>query len=528
MTANQAPATRKKTVCLNPATGEILGYSLENTVDELNAAVAKARQAQLQWTALEVGDRVKALRGINSWLVDHADTLASTIAQDTGKTRTEALASEVLPALMALSYYQGNAARFLKPQQIPPSSLLLANKWSKLVRVPYGVVAIISPWNYPFSIPFSEVVMALLAGNAVILKTATQTQKVGRLLETCFQSANLPDGLFAFLNLPGSIAGDAFLQAGVDKLFFTGSVAVGRHLMAQAATTLTPLVLELGGNDAMLVCADADLERASSGALWAGFQNCGQSCGGVERIYVHQAVYDAFLEKLCRKVETLRVGFPTDHRTDMGAMTTRNQMEIVSRHLEDALAKGAVIAAQSPTPAGMTYGNFLPATVLTHVDHSMEVMTEETFGPIVGVMPVHDLEEAVTLANDSRYGLTGSVWSRDTAKAEQIGRSIRAGVITINDHLMSHGMAETPWGGFKASGMGRTHGKIGFHEMTQPQVVVHDVLSFTKRNLWWHPYSEDLYRGLSGALQLFYAKSWRSRLSGIPPLLRVMTRIFRA
>jgi len=528
MTVNQSSPNPKQTACVNPATGEILGYSLENTVDELNAAVAEARQAQSQWATLEVRERVKALRAIKSWLVDHADTLASTIAQDNGKTCTEALATEVLPALMALSYYLGNAGRFLKPERIPPSSLLLANKWSKLVRVPYGVVGIISPWNYPFAIPFSEVVMALLAGNAVILKTATQTQMVGRALETCFQSANLPDGLFAFVNLPGSVVGDALLRAGVDKLSFTGSVAVGRHLMAQAAATLTPVVLELGGNDAMLVCADADLERASSGALWAGFQNCGQSCGGVERIYVHQAVYDVFVGKLCRKVDALRVGLPTDHRSDLGCMTTRAQMETVNRHLEDALAKGAIIAAQSTIPAGLTQGNFVPATVLTHVDHGMAVMAEETFGPIVGVMPVQDMEEAVALANDSSYGLTASVWSRDTARAEQIGRRIRAGVITINDHLMSHGMAETPWGGFKASGMGRTHGRIGFHEMTQPQVVVHDWLSFAKRNLWWHPYSVALYRGLSGALQLFYGRSWRSRLGGILPLLRVLTRIFRA
>ena len=528
MTANQAPANRGETACVNPATGEILGYSPENTVDELNAAVTAARQAQLLWAALEVRERVKALRGINSWLVDHADTLALVISQDNGKTRMEALATEVLPAVMALPYYQRNAARFLKPERIPPGSLLLANKWSKLVRVPYGVVAIISPWNYPFSIPFSEVVMALLAGNAVILKTATQTQLVGRMLEACFQAADLPDGLFAFLNLPGNVAGDALLQVGVDKLFFTGSVAVGRRLMAQAAATLTPVVLELGGNDAMLVCDDADLERASSGALWAGFQNCGQSCGGVERIYVHRAVYGPFLEKLCSKVRTLRVGLPSDHRVDMGAMTTRKQMETVGGHIEDALAKGAIIAAQSPAPEGPTQGNFLPAAVLTQVDHGMLVMTEETFGPVVGVMPVGNMEEAVALANDSMYGLTGSVWSRDAAKAEQIGRRIRAGVITINDHLMSHGLAETPWGGFKASGMGRTHGKIGFHEMTQPQVVVHDLLSFTKRNLWWPSYSDALYQGLSGALQLFHGKCLRNRISGILPLLRVLTRIFRA
>ncbi|HBD10331.1 MAG TPA: aldehyde dehydrogenase [Syntrophobacteraceae bacterium] len=528
MSANQASTNTNQTECINPATGEIIGYSPEHTVADLLGAAAAARQAQIHWAALDVRDRVKALGGIKPWLVDRADTLAAVISKDNGKTRTEALATEVLPAVMALSYYLGNAARFLNPEPIPPSSLLLANKWSKLVRVPYGVVAIISPWNYPFSIPFAEVIMALLAGNAVILKTATQTQMVGRALETCFQEANLPAGLFTFVNLPGKVAGDALLDAGVDKLFFTGSVAVGRHLMAQAAKTLTPVVLELGGNDPMLVCDDADLDRASYGALWAAFQNCGQSCGGVERIYVHRAVYEPFLERLCSKVKGLRVGLPAGPQTDMGAMTTRQQTETVRRHLEDAISKGAIVAAQSPVPEGMEGGNFLPAMVLTQVDHGMLVMTEETFGPVVGVMPVGDMDEAVVLANDSPYGLTGSVWSRDVATAEQIGRRIRAGVITINDHLMSHGLAETPWGGFKTSGMGRTHGKIGFHEMTQPQVVVHDLLSFAKRNLWWHPYSEALYRGLRGALHLFYGTRWRDRLAGLFPLARVLTRIFRA
>jgi acyl-CoA reductase-like NAD-dependent aldehyde dehydrogenase len=527
MTTRKRQTKPQMTECINPATGEVLGYSREDTAEYLTAVVVQARQAQVDWGVLEVRQRVKALSGIKSWLADHADHLATVISNDNGKTRTEALATEVLPAVMALAFYLRHATRFLKPECILPGSLLLINKWSRLVRVPYGVVAIISPWNYPFAIPFSEVIMALLAGNAVVLKTATQTQWVGRALEACIQAADLPQGLFAFINVPGSTAGDALLQAGVDKLFFTGSVAVGRQLMAKAAETLTPVVLELGGNDAMLVCDDADLDRASSGALWAGFQNAGQSCGGVERIYVHEKIYKPFVELLCDKVTALRVGSPGDYQVEMGAMTTRSQVEIVRLHIEDALGKGAIIAAQSATPTENSQGNFVPAVVLTQVHHGMLVMTEETFGPVVGVMSVRDMDEAVTLANDSSYGLTGSVWSRDIARAEQIGRCIQAGVITINDHLMSHGLAETPWGGFKTSGIGRTHGQIGFHEMTQPQVVVHDLMSCAKRNLWWPPYNEALYRGLGGALQLFYGRCWRTRLAGILPLIRVLPRLFR-
>jgi succinate-semialdehyde dehydrogenase/glutarate-semialdehyde dehydrogenase len=341
-------------------------------------------------------------------------------------------------------------------------------------------------------------------------------------------AARLPDGLFSFVNIEGSLAGDAFIESGIDKLFFTGSVTAGKKLMTKAAGTLTPLNLELGGNDAMLVCEDADTDRASSGAVWAGLQNCGQSCAGVERIYVHEQVYEPFMESLKTKVNCLRVGPDLDFSVDMGAMTTMSQREKVLSHLEDALQKGAVIAARSDCPPKEAPGNFLPAMVITGVNHEMLVMREETFGPVLAVMKVKDMEEAVSLANDSIYGLTGSVWSTNTGKAERIGRKIRAGVVTINDHLVSHAMAEAPWGGLKFSGYGRTHGKIGFDEMTRTKIIVHDFLAFAaKRNLWWQPYSESVYRGLSGAMKLFYGQKLRVRLSGIGPLLGILPRIFR-
>jgi succinate-semialdehyde dehydrogenase/glutarate-semialdehyde dehydrogenase len=517
---------RDYTEMASPVDGRELGRSPLDGAASAAEAMARARQAQPNWAGLGVAGRRRALRPVRDYLVDNADELAAAISADNGKTRVDALSTEVLPAAMALSYYLKKARSFLRPRWLTPGNLFMANKLSRLQRVPFGVVGIVSPWNYPFAIPFSEVVMALLAGNAVVLKVATQTQLVGRKLEEAFTSAGLPAGVFSYLNLPGSQAGEALLgEGGVDKLFFTGSVGVGKRLMAQAAETLTPVSLELGGNDAMLVCPDADLERAAAGAVWAGLSNCGQSCGGVERVYVHAAVYERFLDILKRRVEGLRIGPDTDHRVDLGAMTTTKQMAVVREHVDRALAAGARVWAQAPAPEGG--GNFLPATVLVDVDHSMEVMREETFGPVLGVMPVYSMDEAVSLANDSHLGLTASVWSTRRRKAWALAGRLAAGAVTINDHLMSHGLAETPWGGFKQSGIGRTHGRLGFDEMTQPRVVVDDITPGLRRNIWWHPHGPEVYTGLKGILEALYGKGSEQRWQGLKRVVALLPRGFR-
>lgn len=516
---------QRATPMVNPSTGEVLGRSPLDDEAAVREAVARAREAQRSWGALSPRERGRRLRPVLRRLLREAHALSEEIHLDNGKTRTDALATEILPAVLALCYYIRKAPRFLAPSRPRPATLLLAHKRSRVVRVPWGVVGIISPWNYPFAIPFSEVAMALLAGNGVVLKTSSETQLVGRRLFACFQEADLPGGLFAFVNLPGREAGPAFLAAGVDKLFFTGSTSAGKELMALAAKTLTPLCLELGGKDPMLVCEDADLYRAAAGAVWAGFQNCGQSCGGVERIYVHERVYDAFVEKLAARVRALRVGGDGGEAVDVGAMTTSRQLETVKAHVEEAVALGARVAARAPAPEG-TSGLFHPMVVLTHVDHSMRVMREETFGPVVGVMKVREMEEAVALANDSPYGLTASVWSRNRRRARALARKLQAGVVTINDHLMSHGLPETPWGGFKASGLGRTHGAEGFAEMTQPQVVVDDFLSMLPRAPWWHPHDGTVYRGLSALLFLLAGKPWE-RVQALPAVFRLFSRCLK-
>jgi succinate-semialdehyde dehydrogenase/glutarate-semialdehyde dehydrogenase len=489
-------------------------------------AVKNARLAQPAWQALPVKKKTAYVMKFAEYIQKNSDKIAQIISQDNGKTLFDALFAEVGPATLATSYYCKNAARFLADRTLKAGNIMLMNKRSRIVRVPYGVVGIISPWNYPFAIPFSEVVMGLLAGNTVILKAASETQVVGHVLKECVEYAGLPEHVFTYINMPGSKAGDAFIDAGVDKLFFTGSVPVGKYLMKKASERLTPLVLELGGNDAMIVCDDADLYRAACGAVWAGMQNAGQSCGGVERIYVDKKVYHEFLTILQERVEALRVGEGQHLTTDIGAMTTRKQMMTVQEHIDDALAKGAKIFAQSKVPEN-SKGNFMPCTVLTDVNHTMLAMKDETFGPIVGVMSVETMDEAIALANDSNLGLTCSVWSKNRKRAKLIGRRVMAGAIMINDHLMCHGLAETPWGGFKESGIGRTHGDIGFAEMTQPQVIVDDILStmpFVRRNFWWQPFEKIQYDGIKGLIDTFHGKGLWERFVGLNKLGYVFCR----
>ncbi len=514
-----------KTIMKNPATNEILGECETNSVDDLKQMISNARKTQIEWQKMSVRERTKKVLNIRKYLVNNSEKIAEIISKDNGKTKIDALATEVLPAAMAISYYCKNAEYFLRDEFLSAGNIFLINKRSKVVRVPYGVVGIISPWNYPFAIPFSEVIMALLAGNAVILKVASETQFVGKEIKNAVESANLPDGIFNYINLPGKIAGNALLENGIDKLFFTGSVAVGKYLMKKASETLTPLVLELGGNDPMIVCEDADPYRAAMGAIWAGFQNAGQSCGGVERIYVHEKIYDLFMSILKSKIEKLKIGYGENYNNDIGCMTTKNQVETVKIHIEDALNKGALLFAQS---SQVEKGEqFLPAMVFTNVNHDMLLMKDETFGPVVGVMKFSNYEEAINLANDSYLGLTASVWTKSKKRGEKIARQLKTGAVTINDHLMSHGLAETPWGGFKQSGIGRTHGKLGFDEMTQPQVIVHDILPFVKKDLWWHPFNKNLYMGLKGLLDLLYSYSITLKIKGIKSLIKILPRIFR-
>lgn len=381
----------------DPATGEMVG-ALSYTPTELIPEIfAKARKAQAIWAEKSFKERASHLRLMREYIIEHADELAEVVSRSNGKTRMDAMVTEVLPCTLACNWYGKNAEKVLKAERREMSSIIWLGKRSRIEHEPLGVVGIISPWNYPLSIPFGEIVMGLMAGNAIVLKVAAATPMVGLAIEKIVQAGNLPDGLFAHIVGSGAQVSSAMFENGIDKLFFTGSVPAGKDLMAQASKTLTPLSLELGGKDPMIVLDDADIDRAVNGAAWAGFQNSGQSCGGVERIYVHHSIYQEFVSKLASKTRSLRQGVPDAGNTiDIGAMTTAKQRRAIERQVEGAVADGAKIVATAQLEQGLK-GEFYPATVMTGVNHNMELMREETFGPVLPVMSFTTEQEAIGL-----------------------------------------------------------------------------------------------------------------------------------
>lgn len=503
----------------NPASGEELARYPQIDADQLRSVIRRAREAQVDWAARSLADRRTTVAAMRDWLVEHGEEVAATISECTGKTRFEALAFDVMPSVFGNAWYCRHARRHLAPEKLRAGSVLLLNKQSVLFRKPLGVVGIIAPWNYPLGIPMHEIVPALLSGNSVVFKTAPETLPVGVKIEEMCRAAGLPEHVFNHVIVDGPLCGDVMLEkGGVNKLFFTGSVRVGKLLAEKAAANLVPVSLELGGKDAMIVLDDANVARAAAGAVWGGVQNAGQSCAGVERVYVHRAVYKPFLTALQREIEALRAG------DDFGVLTTDRQVETVRAHLEDAATRGASVFARSPVAEA---GHRIAPLVLTDVTHEMRVMREETFGPVIGVMPFDDVDEAVELANDSPYGLTASVWSRDSERAERVARRVEAGAIMINDHLMSHGITETPWGGPKDSGLGRGHGRFAFHEMTELQVVVHDRLGALPRNLWWQPVTGRDFRAVQGAIAAFHGRGFLRRLAALGRLLAGLPKMFQ-
>jgi acyl-CoA reductase-like NAD-dependent aldehyde dehydrogenase len=512
-----------ETISYDPATLEEVGRVPNTDLSRMPEIIARARAAQKQWAALGFDQRKRHVLKMRDYIVEHAEELAKIVSRDNGKLRLDALTTEVIPSALAADWYAKNAEKALAPKNLPLGSMLFINKRNQLRRVPLGVVGIISPWNYPLSIPFGEVVMGLMAGNAILLKVAAATIMVGQAIERIVAAGGLPEGLFQHIVGSGGAVSTAFFEHGINKLFFTGSVPTGKQLMAAAAKTLTPLSLELGGKDPMIVLEDADLERAANGAAWAGYQNAGQSCGGVERVYVQESVYDNFVDLLAKKTRAMRHGPDQGYDVDMGAMTTQEQLKTVERQVEAAIRAGAKIVAQSKPTSEGAKGYFYPATLMTGVDHTMELMREETFGPVVPVMKFKTLDEAITLANDSTMALTSSIWTKDVARGKEIASRLESGVTTVNDHLYTHGQSETPWGGWKDSGLGRTHSALGFDEMTQPKLVNWDIMP-AKRNMWWYPFDRPTYDAMLAALRVNYPKSFFGWLRDVSTLSKLMLK----
>lgn len=511
MNAMQAELAQAAITVRNPATQEAVGTVPVFSASEIALAVERARAAQERWAAVPITERLKAIRRFQQLLCEQKEAVAAVITREAGKPLAEAMSTEILVVLDGAQYLLNNAAEFLRPEPVPHSNPAMKLKKGTLLREPYGVIGIISPWNYPFSLPSVQTLTALVTGNAVVLKPSEFTPFSSLELQRLLREAGLEHDLMQVITGEGA-AGGALLQAKIDKMVFTGSVGTGKKVAQAAAGRLLPVVLELGGKDPMVVLEDADVNVVSSAAVWGAFMNSGQTCLSVERCYVHESIYEKFLEACIAKTAKLRQGAGNDSSTDIGPMIHERQLQTVERHAEDAIARGARLLAGGK-PASQLGPNFFEPTILADVTHDMDVMREETFGPVLPVRSFKTEDEAVALANDSEFGLAASVWTRDKKRGEKVARRIQAGTVMINDVVACFGISEAPHGGVKASGIGRTHGRFGLEEMVWPKYVDSDRLPGMKK-LWWYGYGPAFQQQMRGFVEFLFGKNLTKRIRG--------------
>jgi acyl-CoA reductase-like NAD-dependent aldehyde dehydrogenase len=489
----------------NPATGELLATVPLTDADEVRAIVARARAAQPAWEQLGFEGRGKVLRRAQKWVVDHADRIVETIVSETGKTHEDAVFNEIGYAAGAFGFWAGHAAAYLADEKVRTASPFVLGRKLVVRYRPLGVIGVIGPWNYPLTNAFGDCIPALAAGDAVVLKPSEVTPLTCQLMAGALRECGLPEHVLTVATGDGS-TGQALIDE-VDMVMFTGSTATGRKVMARAAETLTPVSLELGGKDPMIVLADADVERAANAAAYYSMQNGGQTCISVERVYVEAPVYDEFVDKVTRKVAALRQGVSSGPGTvDVGAVTFAPQLDVVTRHVEEARKAGARVLTGG---AGrIEHGRFYEPTVLVDVDHTMSCMTEETFGPTVPIMKVGDADEALRLANDSQYGLSASIWTRDVARGEELARRVEAGAVCVNDAQLNYLALELPMGGWKASGLGARHGAQGIRKYCRQQSLLVTRLA-PRKDLHFYPFRPRRTKLIGRALKLLYGRGRR-------------------
>ena len=485
----------------NPATGELIGSVETVEPADVQGAVDDVAEIQPFWGELSLKDRGRYLHRAAELLAADVDEVARLLTTEQGKPITESYTMEVVPTIDALHWIAEEGPTILDDQQIKMGQGLFLGKKVKFSFEPLGVVGVIAPWNYPWSIPFGEVAIALMAGNGVVLKPASLTPLLGERIRVAFEKAGLPEGLIRVLHGGGEV-GQALVESTARKIFFTGSVGVGYTVGKTCAGLMKGAVLELGGKDPAIVCADADLTNAVGGVVWGGFANAGQTCSGIERVYVVEGVAERFVEGVRREAERLSVGDPQRWGTEIGPMVSTDQYELVNELVDDAISNGAKRLCGGPAEVPQSTGSYIAPTVLTDVTHEMRIMREEIFGPVLPIVTVASEEEAIELANDSDFGLGASVWTRDRGKGERIARRIESGMVWINDHSYSHAAIQCAWGGVKDSGLGRSHSKFGFYECVDIKTVSWNPAR--SRDFWWHPYDETLGEAIRASAGLLY------------------------
>lgn len=506
---------------IDPATGNILAHFEKTAPAALPEILSRARAARTAWSMVPIEKRCAQLHVLRERMMASRDTLADAVVAESGKPRVEALFADLFVALDTAQYFAKSGARLLRPERVPHHSSAGKAKAGRLVYDPVGVVGIISSWNYPLAIPLSQIIPAVVAGNAVICKTSDFTPRCGALIEKLFMDAGFPANLVTIIQGGGEV-GQALIDEAPDKVMFTGSVTTGRRVAEACARKLIPSVLELGGKDAMIVLADANLDVAASAAVWGSYTNCGQVCLSVERLFVEQGIEEKFLALCVEKTKKLRLGPGCDPATDVGPLIRPQHVQRMSNLVNDAEARGArVLCGGKPRPD--LGENFFEPTVLAGVNSTMKLFQEETFGPILAVQSVKDAEEAIARANDSSFALAASVWTGDAERGQAMAARLRAGAVMINDAISYFGIAEAPHGGCGATGWGRTHGMAGLHEMVQTKYIDVDRLPGREKP-WWYRYGADLERAADSFLKFEFGGGLTAKLRNVRGALKTMFR----
>ena len=490
-----------------PATGKVVGRVPVTTSVEVEAVAARLRAAQPAWQQLGVDGRARWLGKWRDWLIDHTDELLTLLQLETGKSWGDT--NIEIAGVQLINYWIDNAAEFLADENVRPYGAANAAKKLTIAYEPYSLVGMITPWNGPLSVPLVDIAPALMAGCAVLSKPSEFTPLAWRMAVDGWKQIGAPEVLDAVY---GFAQTGAALVDLVDCVMFTGSVNTGRRIAVAAAQRLIPCSLELGGKDAMIVCADADIDRAADGAVWGAFALTGQVCISVERVYVEEPVYDEFVSKVVAKTSQLRQGMDAEHdySCEVGSMTTAQQLAIVSGHVDDAVNKGARVLVGGKSSDPSTEGLFYQPTVIVDVDHGMKCMSEETFGPTLPVMKVRDAAEAIEKANDSQLGLSGSVWTRDKNKAMALARKMNTGTVDINNVMAIP--FPVPMEGWNESGLGsRSGGAAGIRKFCQTKSIVAERVAM-KKELLWYPYSRKKGKTIAAMLRMTSARDWRRRL----------------
>jgi len=502
-----APATETFDVH-NPADGSVIETVEVASPERVAEVVARVRAAQPEWEAMGFKERYRWLGRLRDWMIDNADALADLMQSETGKVRADA-ELEAPFICDAINFWGQRAAGFLADETPSSHNPMFKVKRLRITYRPNPVVGVISPWNFPLILAFDDAIPALMAGAAVVVKPSEVTPLIAMEIARAWKEEVGGPDVIDVVNGTADTGGALIDE--VDFIQFTGSDRTGRVVMKRAADTLTPVSLELGGKDPMIVLRDANVDRAANAAAFGGLGNTGQICMAIERVYVEEPIYDEFVDKLTKRVRELRQGVDDrSFKQDVGAMTFPPQVDIVSDHVEDAREKGARITTGGQRKDGP--GNWYEPTVIADADHSMKVMVDETFGPVLGVMKVADADEAIRMANDTRYGLSASVMSRDTKHAERVARKLEVGAANIDDVLTNYFLQDLPMGGWKSSGVGFRHGEYGIKRFCRTEAIVSPRLPQGKCDPMWFPHRARDRRIVAAVFRFINARGLRNRL----------------